>query len=195
MKSGPRITMDSTRLTQHGRWKGKIGFQEEQIIIDPETYMGSRDRSWGIRPVGLPDSQPLSPVQIPQFYWLLCPANFKEFASHTFFVDDEKGNPISSHAVIQKKQTDVLVNLSKEVIYKPGTRRVSKATFVAESSDGTQVKTVIEPKYNMFMCGLGYMHPEWGHGHFKGENESLYDFYDLKSDPHDPPFLLIQAIS
>ncbi|GIS75207.1 MAG: hypothetical protein CM1200mP12_09260 [Gammaproteobacteria bacterium] len=47
----------------------------------------------------------------------------------------------------------------------------------------------------MFMCGLGYMHPEWGHGHFKGENESHYDFYDLKSDPHDPPFLHIQAIS
>ena len=195
MKSGPRITMDSTRLTQHGRWKGKIGFQEEQIMIEPETYMGSRDRSWGIRPVGLPDSQPLSPVQMPQFYWLWCPANFREFASHTFFVDDEKGNPISSHAVIQRKQTNVLVNLSKEVIYKPGTRRISKATFVAESPDGTQVKTIIEPKYNMFMCGLGYMHPEWGHGHFKGENESHYDFYDLKSDPHDPPFLHIQAIS
>ncbi|GIS75208.1 MAG: hypothetical protein CM1200mP12_09270 [Gammaproteobacteria bacterium] len=57
MKSGPRITMDSTRLTQHGRWKGKIQFQEEKIIIEPETYMGSRDRSWGVRPVGLPDSQ------------------------------------------------------------------------------------------------------------------------------------------
>ena len=81
------------------------------------------------------------------------------------------------------------------MIYKPGTRRVSKATFLAESPDGTQVKTIIEPKYSMFMCGLGYMHPEWGHGHFKGENESHYDFYDLKDDPHNPPFLHIQAIS
>ena len=44
------------------------------------------------------------------------------------------------------------------------------------------------------MCGLGYMHPEWGHGQFHGENQSLYDFYDLKEDPHDPPFLHIQAI-
>ena len=89
MKSGPRITMDSTRLTQHGRWKGKIQFQEEQIIIEPEIYMGSRDRSWGVSPVGLPDSQPSVPAQTPQFYWLWCPANFKKFASHTFFVDDD----------------------------------------------------------------------------------------------------------
>ena len=44
------------------------------------------------------------------------------------------------------------------------------------------------------MCGLGYMHPEWGHGHFKGENQSTYDSYDLNEDPHDPPFLHIQAI-
>ena len=39
------------------------------------------------------------------------------------------------------------------------------------------------------------MHPEWGHGQFKGHDESHYDYYDLKDDPHDPPFLHIQAIS
>ena len=44
------------------------------------------------------------------------------------------------------------------------------------------------------MCGLGYMHPEWGHGMFHGENQSHYDSYDLGEDPHDPPFLHIQAI-
>ena len=38
------------------------------------------------------------------------------------------------------------------------------------------------------------MHPEWGHGQFHGEKQSLYDFYDLSEDPHDPPFLHIQAI-
>ena len=54
---------------------------------------------------------------------------------------------------------------------------------------------VIKPKYNMFMCGLGYMHPEWGHGQYKGKDESHYDYYDLAEDPHDPPFLHIQAIS
>jgi hypothetical protein len=47
----------------------------------------------------------------------------------------------------------------------------------------------------MFMCGLGYMHPEWGHGMYQGDNQSMYDSYDLSEDPHDPPFLHVQAIS
>ena len=38
------------------------------------------------------------------------------------------------------------------------------------------------------MCGLGYMHPEWGHGMYQGDNQSMYDSYDLSEDPHDPPF-------
>ena len=29
---------------------------------------------------------------------------------------------------------------------------------------------------------------------FHGENQSHYDSYDLGDDPHDPPFLHIQAI-
>ena len=40
----------------------------------------------------------------------------------------------------------------------------------------------------MFMCALGYMHPDWGHGQFKGELETHYDIYDLSDDPQDPPF-------
>ena len=39
------------------------------------------------------------------------------------------------------------------------------------------------------MCGLGYMHQEWGHGHFKGKTRRTYDTYNLDEDPHDPPFL------
>ena len=46
----------------------------------------------------------------------------------------------------------------------------------------------------MFMCGLGYMHPDWGHGQFKGELETHYDTYDMNDDPQDPPFLHIQSL-
>jgi hypothetical protein len=52
----------------------------------------------------------------------------------------------------------------------------------------------IKPENKIFMCGLGYMHEEWGHGHYKGENETTYDSYNLEEDPHDPPFLHIQSV-
>ena len=195
MKSGPRITMDSTRMTQHGLWKGKISFKDKDIEVSPKEYKGSRDRSWGVRPVGLPDSQILPPLQIPQFYWLWAPANFDNTTSHLYFVDDSLGNPTHSHCVIQKnKEADILNNLKKEISYKEGTRRISEAKFTAEKRDGSEVSWILKPKYHIYMGGLGYMHPEWGHGHFKGENQSTYDVYDLNEDLHDPPFLHIQAI-
>ena len=193
-KSGPRISMDSTRMTQQGRWEGSLNFKGKEIIIKPKFFMGSRDRSWGVRPVGSSDSQPIVPLKDPQFYWLWCPANFDNFASHVFFLDDEEGNS-NSHSFIQQKNTHTLRNLSKKVSYKSGTRRISQANFKSEKEKGTKVEIIIKPKYNMFMCGLGYMHPEWGHGQFKGVDESHYDYYDLQDDPHDPPFLHVQAIS
>ena len=193
--SGPRIIMDSTRMTQQGRWEGNINFKGKEIGITPEVYLGSRDRSWGIRPVGSSDSQPIVPIKSPQFYWLWCPANFYKFSCHAYFVDDAEGNAVNSHSVFQQKSSQVLRKLSKEVKYEPGTRRVSYAKFSAEKDNGSKVEMVIKPKYNMFMCGLGYMHPEWGHGQYKGKDESHYDYYDLAEDPHDPPFLHIQAIS
>jgi hypothetical protein len=45
------------------------------------------------------------------------------------------------------------------------------------------------------MRGLGYMHPDWGHGHYKGEFASGFEVYDLAAiSPADPGYFHIQAI-
>jgi len=195
IKNGSRVYMDSTRMTQHGSWTGSIQFKEEKIPISPEDYCGTRDRSWGVRPVGLPDAQIMPPMKLPQFYWLWAPANFLDQSSHLYFVDDENGRATNSHCVQQSKSQSLkLHNLQKKIEYQPNSRRIMKADFEAEKEDGVIVTWSLMPKYHMYMCGLGYMHPDWGHGIFHGENQSLYDSYDLSQDPHDPPFLHIQAI-
>ena len=198
LMNGPKVSMDSTRLTQHGRWTGNINFKETSVDVKPEEFFGTRDRSWGIRPVGSPDAQPVPPIKLPQFYWLWAPANFEEFSSHVYFVDNESGESTHSHSVLQmssEQQTEVLGTPQKIITYEKNSRRVLKAEFYSQKVDGNEVRVIIEPKYRMFMCGLGYMHPEWGHGMYRGDNESMYDSYDLSEDPHDPPFLHVQAIS
>ncbi len=45
------------------------------------------------------------------------------------------------------------------------------------------------------MSGIGYGHPEWGHGHYKGESALGYDSYETASvNENDPRFQHIQAI-
>jgi len=195
LRNGSRIYMDSTRMTQHGNWLGDIRFKNKTINLSDADFLGTRDRSWGIRPVGAQDTQIVPPLKLPQFYWLWAPANFIDCSSHLYFVDDEEGYVTNSHCVQQgNEQSTKLYDLKKEIEYKKGSRRITKAKFSALKKDGTKVTWSLTPKYHIYMCGLGYMHPEWGHGQFHGENQSLYDFYNLSEDPHDPPFLHIQAI-
>src|SRR5262245_37561536 len=47
---GPRTLMDYTRLTQNGRYQGFIELDGVRETVD--GFVGTRDRSWGVRPVG-----------------------------------------------------------------------------------------------------------------------------------------------
>jgi hypothetical protein len=51
----------------------------------------------------------------------------------------------------------------------PGTRRARKATFTMNDRSGERLEISLEPLMAHRMKGLGYMHPEWGHGHWHGE--------------------------
>ena len=53
---GLRPTLDAQRFAQLGSWEGSLVIDGEERVVDPATWIGSRDRSWGIRPVG--ESEP-----------------------------------------------------------------------------------------------------------------------------------------
>lgn len=51
MRSGAKVTLDAQRFAQLGTWSGGLVVDGQDIAVDPETWIGTRDRSWGIRPV------------------------------------------------------------------------------------------------------------------------------------------------
>jgi len=53
-----------------------------------------------------------------------------------------------------------------------------------------------EPILHFQMSGLGYLHPEWGHGFWKGELEVSADRFVLPvNDPLSPHYLHVQTLS
>ena len=137
------------------------------------------------------------PFEMPQFFWLWAPVHFDDLATHIYYVDNEKGEADNAFAKIQfddGKEQSNFVSHQKSISYKPKTRRVESLSLNLKTSQEDIFEFHITPKVNMFMCGLGYMHPDWGHGQFKGELETHYDTYDLNEDPQDPPFLHIQSL-
>src|SRR5580704_9264416 len=85
-RNGPRTFMDYTRLTQNGRYTGWIEIDGKRENVD--GFVGTRDRSWGIRPIGARDAQELAPPQPGQFFWIWSPSNFPD-GSFFFHTNDE----------------------------------------------------------------------------------------------------------
>jgi hypothetical protein len=170
-RNGPRAFMDYTRLTQNGRYVGWIELDGRRESVD--GFMGTRDRSWGVRPVGARDAQEIVPPAAPQFFWIWSPTNF---ASGSFFFhtnDDSAGEAWNRRSVWAPEGAGAdslreIAGCEVAIDWKPGTRHARRAVVSLRTADGP-AEVIFEPDYEFYMLGLGYGHPRWGHGLAHGE--------------------------
>ena len=190
-RMGPRTLMDVTRMTQSGSWEGWLGI--DGVRHDAGGWTGTRDRSWGVRPIGAPDPQPPVPMAPPQFYWLWAPLVFDDHLLFFHTNDDGDGVPWNRSAVligpdgVEKRLGNVRATLG----FKPGTRHAATALLEA---DGVRVDLAIGPTF--FMHGIGYGHLTRSHGTFHGEHSIHIEAHELASvDEGVPLNNHIQAIA
>lgn len=194
-RNGPRTFMDVTRMTQNGRWTGWIELDGRRESVD--GYVGTRDRSWGVRPIGARDQQETPPATPPQFYWLWGPSNFEEGAFFFHVNEDAGGQAWNTRAVwAPDGQGAGHLDAHAKLNWSSGTRHAAGAR-VALSHEGTRVGEVeYRPETNFYMLGLGYGHPKWGHGMLHGELSVEREDLTLAAlDPTQPQHLHIQALS
>jgi hypothetical protein len=195
---GPRTVLDYTRLTQNGTYAGWVEVGGKRIDVKPETFLGTRDRSWGVRPVGAADSQPVAPPALPQFYWLWAPMNFHDCI--TLYHDNAAADGTSWNtrgvlAAVGDAPPQEFGDVESKITFRSGSRRAARARITFRSGAGP-ITIDVEPQFHFYMPGIGYMNPEWGHGLFKGELAVGYDTYDLAAvDDNLPGLLHIQAFS
>jgi hypothetical protein len=196
---GPRTIMDSTRLTQNGSYSGWINVKGRKIEVRPETWLGTRDRSWGVRPVGDRDTQMPAPMALPQFYWLWAPVNFDDCVTLYDINTDAEGNIWHTQGVMAPVgcgPPQVMKKVDSRIRFKSGTRHAESAVITFVTPGDKEIQMVVEPLFHFYMSGIGYTHPEWGHGMNKGELATAHDVIDLTTvDGADPLYLHIQAIS
>jgi len=180
MTSGTRPTMDSTRMTQWGTWNGSIA--ADGAAIDVNDMYGTKDRSWGLRPIGAP-TQAAPDLTLPQVFFLWAPINWDDCTSHFLCFERANGDRlVGSQAVLDvvgagdamfgaeaERHVHHLAGAAHEVRWAPGLRRSQGATLKLLRHDGREERIELEPLLTFRMRGLGYMHPVWGHGHWHGE--------------------------
>ena len=174
---GPRTLMDVTRMTQGGVWSGTVIV--DGVQHDMTGCFGTRDRSWGVRPIGAPDPQPPAPMTLPQFYWLWAPLNF---ADHLLFFhsnDEGDGSPWNRSALLVPLDGSTpvkLANPAAALTFKPGTRHAASATL---EGGGIRVDLAVDSTF--FMHGIGYSHPTRTHGTFHGEHSVHTEIHESAS--------------
>ncbi|MBL9069289.1 MAG: hypothetical protein JNM03_04785 [Sphingopyxis sp.] len=162
-RNGTRLFMDYTRMTQNGRWAGWLAVNGRRVDAGSD-WSGTRDRSWGVRPVGASEPQPPPEGNFNQFFWLWTPCNFGDRSLFFHSNDDGAGNPWNRRAVIAADDGGVERHFDAATFtadWQARSRRI--ATMTADLGAGRSL--TLTPTGPVFaMSGLGYTHPVWGHG-------------------------------
>lgn len=177
-RQGPRTVMDVTRMTQNVVASGSVTVDGRRH--DMAGWRGTRDRSWGVRPIGAADPQPSAPPQLPQFYWLWAPMNFERHALFFHSNDDASGAPWNRAAVLVDLETGAETRLAQpamELVFQPGSRRAASAILRAGAPGGA-LEVRLTPEAHFHMHGIGYGHPTCAHGSWRGTLDVQAERFD-----------------
>ncbi len=180
-RQGPRTIMDVTRMTQNMAVSGSVTANGKRHTIS--GWHGTRDRSWGVRPVGAADPQGVAPPAAPQFFWVWAPLNFPRHALFFHTNDHADGSPWNRSAVLVDLASGSEIRLGAPAfsfIYRRGSRRVSEAMLRGQLPQGP-VEVRLVPDADFQMHGIGYGHPRFAHGNWRGPLDIQTEHFDTST--------------
>lgn len=187
MRAGTRVTLDAQRFAQTGTWSGSITIDGEEITVDPAVWIGSRDRSWGVRPNGEPEpaGRPADPP-FEGMWWNYYPLAFDDFQIVLIIQEEPDGFRVLNDCtrVWKDGRVEQLGWPRITVHYASGTRIPTGATVETTTQDGSPLKVEISSLLGApIHVGGGYGgDSDWSHGLWLGEKFSRRLDYDM-TDP------------
>jgi hypothetical protein len=190
MWRGTKAILDASRFVGIGQWEGVISAGGDSWAVDHDHFTGTRDRSWGIRPVGEAVGPGRWNAEIePQLYWFWIPLRFDEFSLMVIVQEEPDGYRTLNEAV-RMYQADSGRAVQQmgwpevDVHYRSGTRTPEHATIhLTERRSGALTVDVDVLGSMPLSVGCGYgADPDWTHGQWRGRDWCERSVYDL-NDP------------
>ena len=187
LRSGTRVTLDAQRFAQVGSWSGGLVVDGQEIPVDPAVWIGTRDRSWGIRPVG--EREPAGRPADPPFegmWWLYVPMAFEDFGIVVIIQEEPSGFRSLNDCtrIWRDGRIEQLGWPRVTVHYRSGTRIPTGAIIDATDAGGRPLRFEVESRLAVpIHVGGGYGGDiDWLHGEWKGEKFVERRTYDM-TDP------------
>ncbi len=185
ISAGSRLILDGCRFAQVGSWSGTLHIDGADIDVRPDVWVGTRDRSWGIRPVGEAEPQG-RPASTDGFWWLYVPLRFEDFALIVIVQESPDGERTLNAAtrVWADGRREQLGWPEVDITYRRGTRHPQRCTLALRTPDRQPLTVEVETLTHVALhLGAGYGGDQaWSHGQWRGESWVESEVYDLK-DP------------
>ncbi len=182
LRSAGRVVFDTQRLAQTGGWRGVIELAtsgaagSETIQVSSDSWWGTRDRSWGVRPIGAAEPPGIHvdhPVMAGM--WHYNPVRFDNFDVIHICQETDDGRRTLEEAVLLPHDAAAdaldLGSATSQFVFRPGTR-IATSTTVSFSDPDPAVGESMSAQHlatSFIGVGTGYgLEQDWRHGMYQG---------------------------
>jgi hypothetical protein len=189
-----RVMDEGTRLIQTGTYSGYITVDGERLEVTPDLWWGARDRSWGVRSMGL-EREPKGIAQAKRStvgrppLWIWSPMQFDHRTVH-FSLSEQADGEREVQTVRESMSfadgggVRELSHPEHDLVFDPETRELVKGQVSFREADGSTRTVTLTPVRRAYLrAGTGYGGPDpWRHGTYMGESWASSVSYDLTDE-------------
>ena len=190
-----RVIFDTTRLAQTGNWAGTLTVAGTTFDVNHENWYGTRDRSWGVRPIGEAEPQGIRAKSPFSWFWVYCPVQFEDHTLVIIMQEHRDGSrvmtesvriwPIGSGQDGGSRPNEVFTRSRHQMDFVEGSRFSTGAhifmnapTAAGDDAPGELIDITVEPKISIHIgIGTGYGYDtDWKHGMWQGAEPVVQNF-------------------
>ena len=194
-----RVYFDTMRFAQTGVWSGELVLGDDRHTVSPDRWWGTRDRSWGIRPVGEPEPAGIRTEGQMRGMWNYAPMRFEDYSVIYMCQEADDGHRTLEEGVRvwadPDRPPEPLGRPEHAHEFRPGTRFVEKSTLSFPHAPGGKIDIAVTPLVHCYVgVGTGYgLDPDWRHGMHQGSLVVQGVELDMEDDAErlDVPWALV----
>ncbi|MFE7014010.1 hypothetical protein ACFVAQ_26445 [Streptomyces sp. NPDC057651] len=189
-RRGGRLTLEGRRFVQAGRCDGRLRIGGREVSLGGWT--GTRDRSWGVRPVPGEEGGRLAEENRTEgFHWIWSPVRFDDRFLMVIVQEDADGyRTLNDATLVRDGHPDLQLGWPQaDITYRTGTRHPESAVVhLTDPLSRKPLELGVEILASSPLAvGAGYPPADdWQHGTWRGRDWTDRRSYDL-SDPAAHP--------
>ncbi|KOU13964.1 MULTISPECIES: hypothetical protein [unclassified Streptomyces] len=193
-RRGDRLMLEGRRFVQAGNVTGTIHAKGEEFTLTAGEWTGTRDRSWGVRPIpGEEGGRAAEEYRPDGFHWLWIPVRFADRFVMVIAQEDADGHRTLNEAVQVFPEAGGRADVQlgwphTEIRYRPGSRHPESAVVHLTDPSRKPLELGVEIlNSSPLAVGAGYPPAgDWQHGTWQGRGWSDRRVYDLSHPAAHP---------